>query len=233
VLWPHVDRAVAVVHGLIERRLPRVAALTRRPAVRAALLSLAGVALAVAAVSVLYGPIRIRTGDFLFRSSGILRPALVAFVLAMLAGGAEPFAKALIPVLMLALLPIPQYRQSFDLFREARHPLRTARDCVQRLQARGASRDPALYVDAPNVVLRHEDFYYFRRLRPWERPEGEQPSDALLSRRLFVGAEQRPALVGTARYWEFTKRHQAAPVPLVSFDDVLLLLPGPYAACAP
>jgi 4-amino-4-deoxy-L-arabinose transferase-like glycosyltransferase len=260
VLWPRVDQAMAAVHEGLAHRVPKLTAMTRWPPVRRILLSLAVVALTLAAVNLIHGPVRLRLGSaLLFRSSDMFRPTVVALVLAIFAGNMHRlFSKSLLAVLLLALLPIEEYRHAFERLSVESHPLRTARDCLRDLDARfGPSvGPPAVYVDAPNVVLRHEDFYYFRGLRPWERPE--EPSDARLFSRLFVESEQRPVLVGATRYRRFIdlvragegalvaevaertnvdpgeirERGRVASVPMVNFGDVLLLVPGAYAGCS-
>jgi 4-amino-4-deoxy-L-arabinose transferase-like glycosyltransferase len=268
LVGPWIDGAIGSAQTWIARRAPRMAAVARRPAVRAALLAAAALGVALAVTSVVWGPIRVRlVGDVMFKSSGLLRPGLAALVLGGLAGRAQVVGRVLVPAALLSLLSVPDYRETFyrlpeyhravERLLDEEHAMRAARDCLLRLQATDGAGRAGIYVDAPNVVLRHEDFYYFRRVRPWKRPEREEPSHVLLFTHLFIDAEQRPVLAGASRYWQFedrlragderligeiaavtgleagavqTRNHKGPPA-LATFGDVLLLLPGRYAAC--
>ena len=67
----------------------------------------------------------------------------------------------------------------------------------------------------------------------WER--GDELDDRVVSDGLFDAGRQRPILMGDADYQAFRTRHAEAllSVPAVRLRDVLLLMPGPYAACGP
>ena len=98
-------------------------------------------------------------------------------------------------------------------------------------QGAGTSR-PGLYVDLSDDVLWHPLNYYFRRVRPWTRARTEAFSP--LYAHLYTPREWQPALVSTARYEEFMRRLGSGgeAMPMVTFDSVVLLLPGPYVSCA-
>jgi hypothetical protein len=61
----------------------------------------------------------------------------------------------------------------------------------------------------------------------------EQPPDALLHARLHDAAQQRPIVIGDRWYQEYRQRTGEESAPMISFGNVLLLMPGPYAACSP
>jgi hypothetical protein len=93
-----------------------------------------------------------------------------------------------------------------------------------------------LYVDLPDSVISHPLYYYFRRVRPWVRAPSPEPS--ALGRYLDDPADWRPMLVWDSTYQDFmnarASEESARPPspPMVPLPDVVLLLPGPYAACA-
>jgi hypothetical protein len=115
--------------------------------------------------------------------------------------------------------------------------MRSASDCLQRVEAQGGEPRPGLYLDLPPEVVSHGLNYYFRRVRPWQRAPAPAP-DALASF-LDDSASYRPMLVYDGTYQAFMHgrsdtlaRARIVSPPMVSFPDVVLLLPGPYAACA-
>ena len=226
-------------------RWPRAVAAGRRPAVRVLLLTVAVTAVGIAIVTLVRGPIRItiETHD-VFKSSGVFRPLLIAVVFGLAAGAGRMGTKVIVAVLVMSALPLPAYRQSLGRLNAAKHPMRTARDCIAQVQARTAGLPGGLYVDAPPQNLPYPHYYYFRTIRPWIR--SESPSPARLQRYLYDAAELRPILVWEPTYQEFRHRsdmaetlardHTPSP-PMIVFEDIannlFLLLPGPYAACSP
>ena len=93
---------------------------------------------------------------------------------------------------------------------EPQHPMRDARDCVVRIQAGQTGGLPSgLFVDAAGSSgMLPQVHYTFRRVQPWIRQE--IPSPAELDRVLRDPGAPRPSLL-----------------------EYVLLLPEPYAACAP
>src|SRR5207247_596647 len=109
------------------------------------------------------------------------------------------------------------------------HPLRTASECLTGLESHMAP-SPGLYVDVPWEYVSHPLNYYFRRVRPWMR--ASQSDQSVMTRYLNDSAEMRPMLVWDETYRNFMNAPVRPPSPpLVAFPDVVLLLPGPYAAC--
>jgi hypothetical protein len=114
--------------------------------------------------------------------------------------------------------------------------MRSARDCLVnvREQELSAGRTaPGIYAIREQKWMLHSHFYYFRRLAPWER--GDELDDRAVSDGLFAAGRQRPILMSDSDYQAFKSRHAEAllSVPAVRLRDVLLLMPGPYAACGP
>lgn len=240
-----------------EGRVPRFLAAMRRPAMRTVLLSAADAAVVLGVATVFYGSIRVTVGGvFLFRTSGLFRPWLVALLLALLAGRPTRIAGVAIPLLILGALPVASYSGIVARALVERHPLRSARDCIRQVQLAGPPSMPrGIYVDAPGNILLHEDNFYFRGVRPFER--AEPPSDAGLYTALYRRGAQRPVLVSETRYHDLRTAlqtgdprladalaedsgatqaeilaHGSEPPPrALNLPLALLLLPGPYDVC--
>ncbi len=206
---------------------------------RAVYLGIAALALFTAIFSVVFGPLRIAVdGREVFKSSGILRPIVVAVVLSVLAGVTRGATRAVVAALVISLLPLPAYRQLLARLSADTYPMRAARDCMQRVQA--ATSGPGLFVNATLGELPYPIYYAFRHVRPWAR--ADQPSPDQLERYLADSTEQRPVLVSEQVYQAFrygathAQSSVARSPAMVVFRDlgnnnVLLLLPGPYAVC--
>jgi 4-amino-4-deoxy-L-arabinose transferase-like glycosyltransferase len=226
-----VNRALRVWNQYATERAPGVAAFLRRPVVRVPLLGLAALAASVAVVTLILGPIRLHLGSMeIFRSSGLFRPAVVAVLSGLLAGVGYGAGQAVAAVLVLATLPVPAYRSTLEKLTWDTHTLRAASECVQHVQAAMPRAAAGLYLDLPDRTIGHPLYYYFRRVRPWARVES--PSPGRLARYLNNPQEQRPILVWQPTYQEFRRMRSDAYLATVSLtDEVLLLLPGPYAVC--
>jgi hypothetical protein len=221
-------------------RLPRATAALRRPPARNLLLAVSAIALSIGAISLVYGPIRIDIGgSTVFRSSGLLRPVVVAMLAGLLAGAQRTASRAVVPLLVAGALPLPTYHATLARLRMDQHPMRSSIECIQRIQAQGGAPVPGLYLDLPNSVISHPMYYYFRRIQPWTR--ATSPSFSQLYRHLFDSQQAQPILVWDETYQAFMDRPEspAGPIagplaapPMVVLTDALVLLPGPYAECA-
>jgi 4-amino-4-deoxy-L-arabinose transferase-like glycosyltransferase len=209
-----------------------------QPAVRLTLLAIAALALAIGAASLVIGSVRLEVGStVLFRSSGIVRPALIGLLFGLLAGARRSAARVTAALLVTSLLPIPAYRTTLGRLMTDEHPMATTSACVQGVAATlDATSARGLYMDVPPEIVTHGMNYYFRRVRPWTR--ADPPSPEALDAQLRDAADGRPILVSEAIYQSFMRggetgaRQRTASPPLVSFPDVVLILPGPYSACA-
>jgi hypothetical protein len=158
-------------------------------------------------------------------------------VLGILAGVPAVASRAAILLIVAAVLPLPAYRATLPRLLEDRRPLRTASDCLRRLEAREPSMRRGLYVDVPAEDMTHPLYYYFRRVRPWLRVDRASPE--ALARYLDDPAEQRPILVSDDTYQAFMNAAPASGAggrrqspPMANFPSVSLLLPGPFAECS-
>jgi hypothetical protein len=203
------------------------AGFVRRPLARSLLLVMAGAAIAVGVTSLLIGTIRIPlSDDVVFRSSGIFRPAAVAFALILLVGLSRPARRVVLGLLIVALLPLPAYRASLEAMTVEEHPYRSVSGCLRRIDTAAADGQRGLYVVWPDMGIWHPVNYYFRRVRPVQRSFEADP-DAL---REFGRA--RPIVIWRHHYRTLPPDlRNTLPEPLDLRYDVLLLLPGPFGAC--
>ncbi len=219
-------------------RAPKVARVLEWSPVRLVLVSISALALLVAAVTLVLGPINLAPGgDTVFKSSGLFRPILVSILFGLLGGAVNSGSQATAVVLVSSLLPLPGYRDSWSRIALEQHPIRQSRDCILDVERRVG--EPGLYVDVPPEDMTHGVYYHFRRVRPWLRTS--EPAPAALQTYLEDTAQQRPILVVDRIYQAFMHgsanasgvRERTASPPMLNFPPaVVLLLPGPYAVCA-
>ena len=242
-----LDRALWAPTAYAAGRMPRTIAALRGPTARKWLLTIGATAVVIAAISLVYGQVRLGIGSYVFfKSSGVFRPSIIAVLCGVLAGESRRATRAVVPLLMAGLLPLPAYRDTFDRFDVGDHPMRSTRDCILQVAARSdvaGSAPRGLYVVGFNTpgLFGHEHYYYFRTIRPWERTESV--SFETIHRYLHDPAEQRPMLLKDSVYRDFMNRADspeaprstpsATSPPLVTFGDVVLVLSGPYAVCSP
>ncbi len=219
---------LAALTALATARWPQIVRVARVVALVAAVGGLA-----LAAVALVY-PRRLKVGSWLFvRDPSVVRPALIALALGMTAGRARWTARIAVPLLLLTLLPVPWYLAALTRVTTERHPLRTSRACLQsvRDEERAAGRAaPGMFVYLPDGYYLHTYFYYYRQ-SGWDwRTE---LSDAELLRMLDTPEAQRPVLLPLRRFAAVRKAHDAGGTTrsLLQLEDVVLLLPGPYARC--
>jgi hypothetical protein len=155
-------------------------------------------------------------------------------------------------------LPVALYFDGVSVLRTGEHPLHTVRDCLRPLTAKAAAvngRGPGVWAEG---TLTHTFFYYLRWLGPWQQRDAA--SDPTVYMHLYASPRQRPVLLSTSRYAEFTSAIRSGDPTLAEraarkagvdpaalsaearlatigvlkiADDAYLLLPGPYASCAP
>jgi hypothetical protein len=214
------------------------------PVPRRIFLTLSAAATAIVIFTLLFGWVDISVGGTrLLKSSGFLRPWIVAVIFGLLAGRTREVGRYLIvPLVLMWAMPLAAYREALPNLTVGRHPMHSARDCLKELatpESGGTSVWHGLYVAGPGNAFGHQHYYYFRGLRPWERDE--TPADDKLYRYLYGKSEQRPALVAASTYRTFrehlgagalTPPENTGPPAFVTLDDAVLVLPGPYAQCA-
>jgi 4-amino-4-deoxy-L-arabinose transferase-like glycosyltransferase len=230
-----------LARGYLGFWLPRVKAACERPPLRTVLMGLAVVALGIAVVSLAYGPVRLTWGGKdVFKSGGVLRPCLLILVAAVLTGRVQVPSRAVVLVVVASLLPLMVYRDVLAEANTGDHPMKSARDCILQVNAQpgaGNLGSRGIWVDGLDRGFGHEHYFYFRTVRPWT--VAAKPSPEKLTQYLYDPAEQRPMLVLDTVYQAFMHEYNLAPTtpgavlpPMVSFGDVVMILPGPYAVCS-
>jgi 4-amino-4-deoxy-L-arabinose transferase-like glycosyltransferase len=241
-----VMRAAGEHRSDLERLLERVWPARRSQAipafVRTVLIVIAAAAVVLAALTPLFGTISLHAGGaLLFRSSTISRPLLVAIVLLFALGWFRMIPLAVVAALLLVAMPFDGYRNVKRLdVQQARWegaPMRALRTCLLGLQARGAAAGVYVHTAEPGQWR----YAYYLRQPGWTAAEASD--DRELAARLLTPSEERPVFLTQADYRRLREDLAAGPghdelrrldaVHRLVFDDArLLLLPGPYGACA-
>ena len=255
--WTLLSRPLPVV----EQALARAARSANRSRVlRIVLLAIALTAVAVATATYVVGHVYLAVGNVvLLRNASLLRPCLIAILALTLAGSLGTAIRIAAVLVVVALMPSSEvYRQELAALPAEHHPLRSLRDCLQPIGARSGAPDgrgPGVWVE--HEQLTHPFYYYLRSLGPWTRPDG--PSAPTVYMHLYVPSKLRPVLLSHSRYKEFAGRVRSGDPGLVEeaarqagvdpsrlaataeharmaalrFQYEVLILPGPYEACAP
>jgi hypothetical protein len=103
---------------------------------------------------------------------------------------------------------------------------------VHDAEAQAGRRPLALYAVGEHKWFLHSYYYYLRHLG-WERAVSLDSN--VVQDGLFVQGHQRPVLLGESDYRAFKAQHvsEVQSVPALPLRESLLLMPGPYAVCAP
>jgi 4-amino-4-deoxy-L-arabinose transferase-like glycosyltransferase len=211
----------------------RFGGVQNRPVLRYTLLALAGAAVVLAVATFLMGQVEWEVGGTrLFRNSHVARPLVAAVVLALIAGRAAAAARLIWPIaLLLAVVPLNGYENIWKKVQIENHPVRTARDCMMRVQRdeRAAGRPgPGIYAIGEHRWFLHSYYYYLRQLG-WDKDEAlnQRAVDAA-----FVApGMQRPIMMEEAMYRSVRHRYRDMIIQMVPLPTVLLITPGPYGEC--
>ena len=205
--------------------------------VRNTLAALSLAAIVIALVTFALGGINWKIGSVtVFRNAHIARPLLIALVLGTLAGRGVIAARVVLPAaVLLLILPANAFEDTWRETRKSNQPLHVARDCLMRVhdsEIQAGRRPSGIYAVAEHKWFLHSYYYYLRHLG-WDRAEALD--GAAVSDSLFVPDRQRPVLLGESDYRAFKAQHEMAvqAVPVLALRESLLLMPGPYAVCAP
>jgi 4-amino-4-deoxy-L-arabinose transferase-like glycosyltransferase len=231
---------LTAVAAPVRRRLPAPFD-SPRVAVRTAawaLIVVAGLAALTGLITAMRGGLSWDIADAtVFRNRSVIRPFLIAAPLLYAAGKVRWAARSLALSILVVLLPVAAYPKRLEQAAIIDRPLRAARDCITDVR-RSTGEGATVYNAAP-ALTHHSYNYYFRDFEPWVRVD--RPNPAELHRRLMVPGHQTPVLISDADYGvalAITEEETASGsgTPLVGFSadaGVIVLLPGPYAACAP
>ena len=176
-------------------------------------------------------------GVTLVRNSHVARPLIIALVLATLAGQGVAAARVIFPAaLLMLMLPMNAYEDVIHRLQVQAHPLRSVRDCLMNVRGVASAEiapGAGVYAIGEHKWFLHSYFYYLRHLGTWDRTEALDPD--WLNDALFVPGHERPVMIDEDSYRTFKGSHGDAlrTMPVLPLREVLLLMPGPYAACAP
>ncbi|HKW03433.1 MAG TPA: hypothetical protein VJN96_26650 [Vicinamibacterales bacterium] len=251
VLERRVEPAVA---GWLARLTPKRAATWSQPRsrVRTVLLSIAGVLMAIALWTLFISPVHLGVGSVtLFSNSSFLRPAFAAVFLFWLAGQARSLLRLAAAVALAFVLPLATYLDKVHRIGKVDHPIRAARDCIKDLDAGNTAVGHGVYAAAADLHWAY--YFYLARIDTFTAAPQFSLDDTLA--RLTVPGQQTPVIIQRPDYDtlaatvppllvtapdapppppdEYTPLRTTLTKGAVAFDDnVAMLLPGPFQACA-
>ena len=192
-------------------------------------------AAAAAIIGMGYGQVRIGLGGrTLFKSGGVIRPAVWILVLALATRTTSRVSPLLVALMLFGAMPMAAYRGQLERLPLGKAPLRTSAECVRRVEA-GMPEPIGMFVDVPEGLW-HPLFYYYRSIQPWV--VASTPLDPAIERYLHEPGAQRPLLVSDAVFEAYRREREASGLsrelspPLVASINTLLLLPGPFGVCS-
>ena len=202
---------------------------------RLVLQTVIGICIGVAIATAVDGGVRVAWGEqLLFRNTSVDRPIIVA----ALAGAALGHMRALpaIAVAMVAwlLLPTPLagYIDNLERLRAGTHPMRSMGACISRINAerqQSGLEAPGVYAPVSEAAYLHPYFYYLRG-SAWH---ARGVDHAAITEALTVPGRERPVILDKTRYADYVEQAgiDAPAVVTVDWQNVTLLLPGPYGEC--
>ena len=223
------------VEDVVMNRFAALQRLSERPAMQHVATALILIGAVVAIVGVGYGHVRLDlAGKTLFKSSGVIRPAIVIAVFALLTRRTARVSTLLVALLVFGTMPMLAYRGQLERLPLERAPIRTTAQCIARVQA-GTPKPAGMFVDVPEGIW-HPLYYYFRRIQPWTI--ASTPQDPGIERSIYDPVEQRPLLISDKVFAEYRAAREASgrrdpSPPLVNSINTMVLLPGPFGVCSP
>lgn len=157
--------AVAAIVRLLARPTPGPARSSGRQRFDDVLLAGAIAATALAAWTVVAGPVRWSVGDTLvFRNSSIWRPLLIGAVL-FIGGGHRGRIYLLLQIAVIpVMLPFSAYLQTIDRLNDIDRPLHALRECAVSMQV--LPEQTRVYLPYDDLRT-HSYYYYLHPLAPW------------------------------------------------------------------
>lgn len=230
-----VARGLGWIEDNLMNRFNGLRTLSARPAMQhvATVLIVLGAVLAIVGVG--YGHVRLDlAGKTLFKSSGVLRPAIVILVFALLTRRTARVSTLLVALVVFGTMPMLAYRGQLERLPLQRAPIRTTAECIQRVEAASPAK-VGMFVDVPEGIW-HPLYYYFRRVQPWT--VAATPQDPGIERALYDPAALQPVLISDKVFATYRTAREAAgrrdpTPPLVNSINTMVLLPGPFGVCSP
>ncbi len=223
-------RAAAAIKRLERWRIPGGS----QGALRAALIGLTVIAIALAIATAVGGPVVWSVnGVRIFQNSSIVRPLVVGGLLLTAAGLTSLSLQVLAAVVLVLVLPVSMYTVKVSRVTSIDNRLRVIRDCAAAVrQANPAA--PAGVLNAARGYTHHSHYYYLYRLGPWEEPETVSAEDI---RSHFFNPEKQTLMLMRVKDYESWRQQldgesitQAAPTAHI-VDDIAIVTPGSYRRC--
>ena len=208
---------------------------SNRSAVRGVASAFGLLALIIAIATELFGRVRIAIGDtVLLRNDSVVRPALL-WLGAWIVGAPKYLLQSILPVAVLVMaLPGDEYRSILQRSKTIDRPVHDVAACLSTV-----ARERAQWRKLPGVLVEeaassHRYSYYLHDLGPWN--SHVSVSDESIATHLYTQTSYAPVLLTQGRVGRFQTAMRAereTRVGAFEHDGTVLLLPGPYAVCAP
>jgi 4-amino-4-deoxy-L-arabinose transferase-like glycosyltransferase len=252
-LYRILERPVDAFAGMRRRLLGRVTDLQAWQLV-ATVIGLG--TLVLSAVTFGFERLWLQVGAIVARNSSVARPAIAGGALLLLGAPAAIVRALAVSAILLLVLPVKAYHENAMRTSFASSPYRDIRDCLAPIVASEVAKGkPAPGVWAEVQDMSHMPFYYFRGLGPWQR-RGVASNQTVVMH-LVVPERYRPVILSEQRYgevlrWMENDREAAlgrasvlsgvdvatlnasfdqAVLGITPMQNVMLVMPGPYASC--
>jgi len=166
-------------------------------------------------------------GDVVLRVSTPFRVLPVLVLAVLVSRRARPLAVVAAVLILAPVLPVDAYQRNVSSLSVERHPLRSLGECLQRVAEGHADASGRSPIYAEDGRASHPAAFYLRRLGRWSF---ETASDANVYTSLF--GQPRPVLLSASRFRTLDVGDRLKNIPAVPVLDQVMLLPGPFGACA-
>jgi 4-amino-4-deoxy-L-arabinose transferase-like glycosyltransferase len=234
-------RIIAAAQGpladwLVNRIRRHVSTGTRLRArlIGATLIALAVAAIGLAIASALVGQVELRVGGVrVLQNSTVARPLVIAALLLGIAGRITMSLETIAVLVVTLMLPVLAYPGQLRFATAVDARLRTIRACAEGVGESNPSAMRGIFNTA-RPLPSHSLYYYLFRLGQWL--EADTPEAGALQRRLFEDGQQTMVLMTLDGYAQL-RRHAVEKTipslpPAVVIEQVAVVMPGPYSACA-
>ncbi|HVQ41723.1 MAG TPA: glycosyltransferase family 39 protein [Vicinamibacterales bacterium] len=213
-------------------------------------------ALVLSAVTFGFERLSLHLGAFVARNSSAARPALTGAAVLLLGAPAAIVRALAVLAILLLVLPVKAYHENAMRTSVSASPYRDIRDCLAPIVANEVAHGkaaPGMWIEAREIS--HMPFYYFRGLGPWQHRS--VASNQTVVMHLVVPERYRPVILSEERYgevlrWLANDREAAlgrasvlsgvdvatlnatfdrAVLGITPIQNLLLVMPGPYASC--
>lgn len=216
-------------------RRPRLA---RPSPYRRLVIILVFAALAVAIGTYFNGPLTWMWGETrIVRNSSVIRPIAFAALLLIILDHVRVAVRITSVTALVLLLPLDTAGRTVTRAMVVDRPLKATSDCLRQLDESDPGLHRGFYLSDPGVpeLAVHQLYYSFRNAGPWV--QGMDRFAEEVGPRLLKPDRQSPLLMSPEQWraaGATASRGEAdVPAALQVAPGVILVLPGPYRACAP